>query len=118
MNALYLIAPDEAGIAELVIDLPDEKVNKLSESVMAELDTLLDGDLKKPEIKALVMVSRKPGVFIAGADINEIERIKDGSDAFEKSQRGQAVFAKLAALRYPTIAVIDGACLGGGLERP
>ncbi len=116
MNALYFIAPDSAGIAELVIDLPHEKVNKLSELVMNELDDLLDGDLKNPEIKALIIASRKPGVFIAGADIAEIEHIRDEADAFEKSQRGQTIFSKLPALKFPTIAVIDGACLGGGLE--
>ncbi|MEE9369449.1 MAG: 3-hydroxyacyl-CoA dehydrogenase NAD-binding domain-containing protein [Pontiella sp.] len=116
MNALCLFPPDESGIAYFEFDLPNEKVNKLSEIVMAELDALLDGELKNSNIKALVVSSKKQGVFIAGADINEIEQIKDEADAYEKSQRGQAVFLKLAELKYPTIAVIDGVCLGGGME--
>ena len=116
MTALTLIPPDAMGIAHLVLDSADEKVNKLSASVMAELDGLLDHDLTQPTIKALVFSSGKPGVFIAGADINEIEQINDSSAAYRKSQQGQAIFSKLAALPYPTVAVIDGVCLGGGLE--
>ncbi len=116
MRALNLIPPDEAGIAYLEIDLPGEKVNKLSSSVMNELKDLLDGDLNDKKIRALVVSSAKPGVFIAGADISEIETLKSPEDAYSKSRQGQAVFNKLEALPYPTIAVIDGACLGGGLE--
>lgn len=116
MNTMNLIPPDESGIAYLQIDLPDEKVNKLSSTVMSELETLLKGELKNKSIRALVISSGKPGVFIAGADINEIETLKTPEDAYSKSRQGQAVFSKLAALPYPTIAVIDGVCLGGGLE--
>lgn len=116
MNAMNLLPPDESGIAHLVIDLPDEKVNKLSATVMVELDGLLDDDLQNGRIRALVISSGKPGVFIAGADIAEIETLKGAEDAYRKSQQGQAIFAKLGALPYPTIAVIDGVCLGGGLE--
>ncbi len=116
MNAMSLIPPDDAGIAYLEINLPEEKVNKLSAAVMAELDVLLKGELQNKEIRALVISSGKPGVFIAGADITEIESIKTAEDAYGKSRKGQAVFNRLDALPYPTIAVIDGACLGGGLE--
>ena len=116
MNAMFTLSTDESGVANLVMDLPGEKVNKLSQAVMTELNALLDGELASREIRALIISSKKPGVFIAGADIGEIEQIKEVSDALDKSQEGQAIFAKLAALPYPTIAVIDGACLGGGLE--
>ncbi len=116
MNALALLPPDEAGIAYLEIDLPGEAVNTLSASVMAELDALLHGGLQNPSIRALVVVSKKPGVFVAGADIGEIEAILNPDDAYGKSRQGQALFSRFAALPYPTIAAIDGACLGGGLE--
>ncbi len=116
MKSMNLLPPDEAGIAYLEFDLRDEKVNKLSSAVMAELDGLLDGDLKNSSIRALVISSGKPGVFIAGADIAEIETLKSPADAYAKSRQGQAIFSRLAALPYPTIAVIDGVCLGGGLE--
>jgi 3-hydroxyacyl-CoA dehydrogenase/enoyl-CoA hydratase/3-hydroxybutyryl-CoA epimerase len=116
MSRMFTLSTDVSGIAHLVMDLPGEKVNKLSEASMAELNLLLDVDLADPDIKALIISSSKPGVFIAGADINEIDRVESDADALEKSRRGQAVFNKLAALPYPTVAVIDGACLGGGME--
>ncbi len=116
MKALNFLPPDDAGIAYLEIDLPDEKVNMLSSNVMTELKALLSGDLADKSIRALVISSAKPGVFIAGADIGEIERLKNSEDAYGKSRQGQAVFNALESLPYPTIAVIDGACLGGGLE--
>lgn len=116
MNAMNFIPPDETGIAYLEIDLPGEKVNKLSSSVMAELVGLLDGNLRNDKIRALVISSSKHGVFIAGADISEIETLKSPEEAYGKSQQGQAVFSRLEALPYPTIAIIDGVCLGGGLE--
>lgn len=116
MKAMNIVPPDASGIAYLELDLPNEKVNKLSEAVMAELRALLDDELKQPGIKALVISSKKPGVFIAGADIKEIEQIQGETDAYVKSQRGQAIFSMLEELPYPTLAVIDGICLGGGLE--
>jgi 3-hydroxyacyl-CoA dehydrogenase/enoyl-CoA hydratase/3-hydroxybutyryl-CoA epimerase len=116
MNALHYIPSDDNGIAFLEFDLPESKVNTLSESVMRELGDLLDGDLCSDKINMLAIVSRKPGIFIAGADIGELVKIHDEEEAFQKSRAGQQIFCRLAALPYPTTAVIDGACLGGGLE--
>jgi len=67
-------------------------------------------------LKALVILSSKPNVFIAGADIKEIEGICEVSDGQAKSNAGQDVLNKLEDLEIPTIAVIDGVALGGGCE--
>jgi 3-hydroxyacyl-CoA dehydrogenase/enoyl-CoA hydratase/3-hydroxybutyryl-CoA epimerase len=104
------------GIAVLTIDLPGEKVNKLTMSVMEELDGLLDRFSTDREIKALVIRSGKADTFITGADIAEIRDIIDPQRGEELSRRGQAVMNKLEALTYPTVSAIHGACLGGGLE--
>ncbi|MHB8843182.1 MAG: 3-hydroxyacyl-CoA dehydrogenase NAD-binding domain-containing protein [Nitrospirota bacterium] len=104
------------GIAVLTFDLPGEKVNKLSTPVMDELDRLLDTLSLDRKIKALVIRSGKADTFIAGADIAEIRDITDPGLGEELSARGQAVFGKLEALPFPTVAAIHGACLGGGLE--
>lgn len=104
------------GIARLIFDLPDEKVNKFSSSVMDELEILLDKMSQDSSIQILVIESGKKNIFIAGADIKELEVITDSDDALNKSIKGQEVFNKLANLPFPTVAVIDGACLGGGLE--
>ena len=105
---------DHHGI--LTLDTPNEKVNILSTPVMQELNKFLDELHSRADLEALILLSGKEGNFIAGAKIEEIENITDPKDGAEKAAMGQAVFGKIAALPFPTIAVIDGACVGGGLE--
>ncbi|MCZ6446226.1 MAG: 3-hydroxyacyl-CoA dehydrogenase NAD-binding domain-containing protein [Planctomycetota bacterium] len=116
MSNAWTKSLDSDRIAWLTFDLPDGKVNKFTASALAELSAMLDQLAAEDAIKAIVIRSGKEGNFIAGADINELARIKDVRDAKAKSQAGHAVFAKLAALPIPTIAAIHGPCLGGGLE--
>jgi len=106
----------EDNIGLLILDVPNEKVNILSTPVMHELDRCLDEIKSRADLKALVFLSGKEGNFIAGAKIEEIENITDPKDGAEKASLGQAVFSKIAALPFPVIAVINGACVGGGLE--
>ncbi|MDZ7344026.1 MAG: enoyl-CoA hydratase-related protein, partial [candidate division KSB1 bacterium] len=106
----------EENIGVLILDTPGEKVNILSTPVMHELDRCLDELNGRVDLKTLVLLSGKEGHFIAGAKIEEIENITDPKDGAEKAAMGQAVFSKIAALPFPVIAVIDGACVGGGLE--
>jgi 3-hydroxyacyl-CoA dehydrogenase/enoyl-CoA hydratase/3-hydroxybutyryl-CoA epimerase len=110
----YEIGQD--GIALLTFDLPGEKVNKLTTAVMEELNTLLDELAAGKEIKALVFRSGKEGNFIVGADIAEIRGIADAESGERLARKGQAVFSKLEALPFPTVAAIHGPCMGGGLE--
>ncbi|MBD5779147.1 enoyl-CoA hydratase/isomerase family protein [Pelagicoccus sp. NFK12] len=107
---------DDRGVARLVFDLPGEKVNKFSHPVMKQFLDMLDVVSKHPDIKVLLLESSKPGIFIAGADIGELAKIKDEKDGETKARFGQAVFERLEELPFPTVAVIDGACVGGGLE--
>ena len=106
----------ENNIGQITFDLVGEKVNKFNTPVMQELDILLDDLAKNPELKCLIIQSNKQGIFIAGADIKEIVTITDLEKGIAVSTQGQQVFDKLAALPFPTIAVIDGACMGGGTE--
>ena len=107
---------EKNGVANLVFDLPNEKINKLSAPVLEELEKALNVIDGNKAIRVLLITSAKKDIFIAGADINEIKAIRDPQDAFEKVSRGQNILTKIAQLKIPTIAVIDGACLGGGLE--
>jgi 3-hydroxyacyl-CoA dehydrogenase/enoyl-CoA hydratase/3-hydroxybutyryl-CoA epimerase len=107
---------DSNGVANLVFDLPNEKVNKLSSLVLLELETILDEISNNDKIRLLLIKSNKKDIFIAGADINEIRDIKNESDAYKKVLQGQEILDKIANLKIPTIALIKGACLGGGLE--
>ncbi len=106
---------DAEGIAWVVFDDPESKVNVLGTEQMKQLDAVLD-ELYKRKPKAAVFISAKPGIFIAGADINELQRIRDASLGADLSRAGHRILAKIELLGVPTVAAIDGACLGGGCE--
>lgn len=104
----------DGDIATLTFDLPGEKINKFTNATMRELDKELD---QVGKVKALIFRSAKKGVFIAGADLTQFETIlKSKEKVRDVIEAGHDVFGKIASLPFPTIAVIDGACLGGGLE--
>ena len=107
------------GVAWLVFDNPDKKVNILSSLIMKRLDGLIDEveeGAAAGRIRALVVRSGKDGSFIAGADVGEIEGITDPTEGEAKAAEGQAVFQRLHELEIPTVAAVDGTCLGGGTE--
>ena len=91
-------------------------MNTFSSPVLDELERLLDDIAADLDVRAVVFRSAKPGCFIAGADIGELRTLTDPEVADAFIGRGQRLFSRLAALRVPTVSVIDGACLGGGLE--
>jgi 3-hydroxyacyl-CoA dehydrogenase/enoyl-CoA hydratase/3-hydroxybutyryl-CoA epimerase len=103
------------GVAVLTLDTPG-KLNVLSPAVFEELDERFQELGRNPEVKALVIASGKKGSFIAGADITHLATITDAAAGAEMSSQAQSVFQKLDDLPFPTVAAIDGVCLGGGLE--
>ena len=105
----------EANIGTITFDQPDSKVNVLNFVTLLAFDKILD-ELKGKDLKALVIQSAKKDIFIAGADIKEIENITEEADGKAKAQAGQRVMDKLEDLPFPTVAVIDGVALGGGCE--
>jgi 3-hydroxyacyl-CoA dehydrogenase / enoyl-CoA hydratase / 3-hydroxybutyryl-CoA epimerase len=118
-RAALALETDSDGVAWLVFDDPDRKVNVLTAAVMARLDELLgevESASERGEVRALVVRSGKDGSFIAGADIDAIAGIRDPAVGAAQAGRGQAVFQRIHALRVPTVVAIDGICLGGGTE--
>lgn len=111
----WQLSRDDQGIAWLVLDKAGENANSLSKAVMAELGSVLD-QLDKTPPKALVIRSGKEAGFIAGADIGEFDELQSTEAAKAMVARGWNLFNRLAAVRYPTLAVVRGHCLGGGLE--
>jgi len=103
-------------IARLVFDLPGEKVNKFAATVVTEMNAILDDLAKRKDVRVLVLTSAKSDIFIAGADIKELQGIATSEEGFGKARAGQQLFQRLAELPFPSVAVIDGACLGGGME--
>lgn len=104
------------GVGDLVFDNPGSDVNVLTSEHLGALDQTLDELARRAEIKALVITSAKERIFIAGADIRQIEGITTPQDALDKAELGKAILKKLENLPYPTVCVISGACLGGGYE--
>ena len=88
----------------------------LTTAALHELDHHLTQLATDSKCLSLQIRSNKPHVFIAGADIQEIAAIHDAHDGREKATMGQDILNRLEDLPFPTLAVIDGACLGGGLE--
>ncbi len=112
----FKLKMDKRGIATLKFDTPKSRVNLFSTEAMEEFDQLLDTLYHDKEIKALFIESGKEDIFIAGADVNEIKQADNASQIDTYVKNGQDLFTKLENLPFPTIAMIDGACLGGGLE--
>jgi len=106
----------DANIATLMFDMPESNVNLLSIKVMKELEDILKDLQNSKTIDVLLFKSAKKDVFIAGADISEIESLNDIDKAHGIVRNGQIILSKISRLPFITIAVIDGACLGGGFE--
>lgn len=116
MSFAFTLSISNEGIAELVFDLPGEKVNKFSLTVLEELEQIIEALEKNSAIRVLTLQSRKKN-FIAGADLKKFEAAFNQRDLAEQLiHTGHRVFTRLSQLPFPTIAVIHGACLGGGLE--
>jgi len=106
---------DDQDIAWLLMDKAQSSTNILSEDLLRELDGILDqlrGDLPK----GLVIRSTKDNGFCMGADISQFRDLDSQAQAIERLGEAHQVVQKLADLQCPTIAVIHGAALGGGLE--
>jgi 3-hydroxyacyl-CoA dehydrogenase/enoyl-CoA hydratase/3-hydroxybutyryl-CoA epimerase len=107
---------DERGIVTLTFNTPEKSANVFTHAAIKEFETHLDSLSNDSSIKGLFIESAKENIFIAGADIHEIKAANDETSITAFVKQGQDIFNKLENLPFPTIAVIDGACLGGGLE--
>ncbi len=106
---------DDERIAWATLDRQGTSTNTLSAEVMAELAQLLD-ELDRDPPKGLIFRSGKTAGFIAGADIEEFTRLDSAATARDLVQRGWDLYNRLAAVPYPTLALIRGHCMGGGTE--
>ena len=115
MSSAFRLVVEDA-LAILTFDLPGEKVNKFSTPVMEELSSWIDRLSAAADVRALLLRSGKPEIFIAGADVREIEALRMPEEGKTASAVGQRIFERWARLPFPTVAAIHGACLGGGTE--
>ncbi len=104
-------------IALLILDQPGSRANTLSQAMLGELEAMVAQLKTRTELQGLILRSGKPGIFIAGADLRELGSAPQDPDTARKMvKRGLDLVASVEALPYPTVAAIDGACMGGGLE--
>lgn len=104
------------NVCTLTFDRQDKDMNILSESVLTELDEILDELKLDSSITGLIFTSGKKDQFIVGADVNEIKAFHTAKEAEVGASKMQGIFTKLSELPFTTVAAIHGNCLGGGLE--
>src|SRR5258706_10270873 len=111
----WKLARDESGVAWLVLDKAGASANTLSEDVLMELDDVL-ASIERDPPKGVVIRSAKRSGFIAGADIGEFRGMTDAAMVETRLTKGNEIVDRLDRLGVPTVAVVHGYCLGGGLE--
>jgi 3-hydroxyacyl-CoA dehydrogenase / enoyl-CoA hydratase / 3-hydroxybutyryl-CoA epimerase len=118
-RAALTLEIDSEGVAWIIFDRPGAKVNVLSAAVLRRLEELLDElepAVREGRARGLVIRSGKPAAFLAGADVGEIESASDPAEVARMTGRVQQLFRRVDRLPVPSVAAIDGTCLGGGTE--
>ena len=112
----WRLETDKDQIVWVYFDKQNASVNTINREVMEEFSTIV-GLLQQDTIhQGAIIASAKKNGFIAGADISEFKKFKDIEEATNILRQGQQIFDQLEALKMPVVAMIDGFCLGGGLE--
>jgi len=107
----------DSNLALLTIDQPGSRANTLGQAVLGELEAMAAQLQARRDLRGLIFRSGKPGMFIAGADLRELGSAPhDPGMARKLVKRGHDLIAVIESLPYPTVAAIEGACMGGGLE--
>jgi 3-hydroxyacyl-CoA dehydrogenase/enoyl-CoA hydratase/3-hydroxybutyryl-CoA epimerase len=112
----FQLTSDARGVVSVGLDVADRKFNVLTTEVFEELQTLLARLEKDPAARLVMFRGAKETGFLAGADLKEINAMQDRESVQRFAVAGQEAFDRLERLRIPTVAVIHGPCLGGGLE--
>jgi 3-hydroxyacyl-CoA dehydrogenase/enoyl-CoA hydratase/3-hydroxybutyryl-CoA epimerase len=111
----FKLTRDGEGVAWLLFDREGTSANTLSADLLEELDKVL-AELENQRPTGLVIRSAKKSGFIAGADVNAFRGATDVGAVELEIGRAHAVIDRLEALPVPSVAVMHGFCLGGGLE--
>lgn len=108
----------EGKIGLITFDVPGRSVNTFSQAVLGELSELLNQLESRSDLRGLLLRSGKPGQFIAGADLRELGALAFAPRDMIKQglQYGHQLFGRVSQLPFPTVALIDGNCMGGGTE--
>jgi len=105
----------QGNVARLHFERDEKSVNVLDERCITQLEAHLDA-LEGDPPDTLVLESGMAGCFIAGADLDIIAAVTDVDAATRLAERGQSLCRRIEALPAASIAMVNGACMGGGLE--
>jgi 3-hydroxyacyl-CoA dehydrogenase / enoyl-CoA hydratase / 3-hydroxybutyryl-CoA epimerase len=112
----FKVHRDDRAVVTVLLDAPGRSFNVLDQSLLTELQDLVSLLQDDPNAKLVVFRSGKRSGFLAGADLQQISQLHTEDEIQGALQIGQRLFDSIAALPIPSLAVIHGACLGGGLE--
>lgn len=112
----FNLSRDDRGVLTATLDLPGASMNIFNEAVIRDLATLVGRIETDPDVKVVVVRSGKKSGFLAGADVNQIAGMRSAEEVESTIRFGQDLFDRIEKLSVPTVAVIHGPCLGGGLE--
>lgn len=107
---------DANKIAWAIFDKVDASVNTLDQVTLTELNAIIETAEASNEVVGLIIRSGKKSGFIAGADITKFQACKNPDEGLKLVLYGQEVFARLERMQKPTLALIEGVCMGGGFE--
>jgi 3-hydroxyacyl-CoA dehydrogenase/enoyl-CoA hydratase/3-hydroxybutyryl-CoA epimerase/3-hydroxyacyl-CoA dehydrogenase/enoyl-CoA hydratase/3-hydroxybutyryl-CoA epimerase/enoyl-CoA isomerase len=107
----------DGNVGLITFDQPGSRANVLSQAVQADFEAVLAQLRQRTDLRGLILKSGKPGMFVAGADLKELGAASaDPAQTRRLVRRGLDIIAGFENLPYPTVAAIEGPCVGGGLE--
>lgn len=114
MNITRSITSD--GSCVLTFDRAGSSANVFDRETLEELELNLAAIEKEPGLRGVILISAKPKIFIAGADLNAFAKDATERALHDMVDLGHRIFTRLSRLKIPSVAAIHGICLGGGLE--
>jgi len=113
---LVQLTLDETGLVTAWIDDPSAPVNKISEDMLDAFSDVLRAVERSEECTGLIFISGKDDSFVAGADLDMLSDLHTPAEARAISRRAHRLVWRVQNLDVPTVAAIQGPCMGGGLE--
>jgi 3-hydroxyacyl-CoA dehydrogenase/enoyl-CoA hydratase/3-hydroxybutyryl-CoA epimerase len=110
---------DEKGLARLWVGTPGQAPSALSSDLLAAIEDRIieiEAGAADGRIQVVIVLTRPAGSFLGGSDLRPLRGLTRATDAAEYALSAQRVLRRLEDLTIPTVAAIEGACLGGGLE--
>ncbi len=116
MNTEFIYQKDADNIVTVTMDM-NGPVNAINDGFIAALKETLDRLEQEPDLAGVIITSAKK-TFVAGGDLNELIAAQPGQEegVFTRTQMIKSLFRRIEKLSAPSVAAINGAALGGGLE--